>query len=250
MIYKFQGNYSNKDINKFKDAQEEDLVKISNYLQTENNKLKRIAFAVFDTRESKQTYDPYHSISRASARFNEMKIYRCWLPSENPHYPHEITHLVAHTWTKPYLLKTELDTAYGTKITKEIEMLSTSFMQEGLAVAVDDMLFNKKLLEEEKKYVDDWCKKQINKMPTNIHSVINIDGFNSLPNKIVIPFSASLSKFLIKKFGLDTYKKMYIKIKESFTPERNIKIIEKEYQQSEKDLINNWKKVLFKLSIV
>lgn len=243
MRYKFHGNYSSKSIDEYQKAQEEDLIKIRKYLQTENSKLGKISFEVYDTREGKQKADPNHSISRASARFNEMRIYRCWLPGEDPHCPHEITHLVAHIWAKPYPLKTELDTSYGTKIIKKIEMLSTSFIQEGLAIAVDDIVFGRKLLEEgEKKYIDDWCRKQMNKMPVNIHSVIDINGFDSLPNKIVVPFSASLSKFLLNKFGLNKYKKMYVKIKETLPPEENVRMIENEYRQSEEKLVNNWRK--------
>lgn len=243
MKYKFRGSYSPKSIKKFQKAQEEDLTKVCKYLHTKNNKANNISFAVFDTRESKQDSDPNHSISRASARFDEMKIYRYWLPDEDPHYPHEIVHLVAHTWAKPYSLKIELDTAYGTKVTKKIEMLSTSFMQEGLAIAVDDIVFARKLLEEgEMKHIDDWCREQIDKIPVNLRSVINIDGFGSLPNKTVVPFSASLSKFLLNEFGLNKYKKIYVKIKETLLPEENVRIIEKEYQQSEDKLINNWRK--------
>src|SRR3990167_11531375 len=165
MKINFHGTYSEKDIRLFQDAQNSDLVEICRYLKTDTNLLKNIRFEIFDTREKKQKADPNHSVSRASARFDEMAVYRFWLPKNDPHFPHETTHLVSHTWTKPYLLTEELDTAYGTKIKKTFEMVSTSFMQEGLAIAVDDIVFSRKLLEDkEHKLIDDWCREQSNKL--------------------------------------------------------------------------------------
>lgn len=210
MIFNYHGRYSKGDKSSFVTAQNNDLRKICQYLKTENKRLDEIRFEVFDTRQGKQIADPNHSVSRASARYNEMAIYRFWLPSDDPHFPHEITHLVAHTWAKPYLLETELDTWDNKKIKKTIEMVSTSFMQEGLAIAVDDIVFNRKLLEDgELKFIDEWCREQINKMPA-LSQCVNMDGFESFENKIVVPFAASLSKYLLQTFGLDKYKRVYI----------------------------------------
>lgn len=242
MTFNFHGIYSSEDKMKFELAQKEDLKRICNYLNTPANHLGKIKFEVFDSRERKQKADPYHSISRASARFNEMAIYRFWNKSDNPHFPHEITHLVAHTWAKPYLLKAELDTWDNKKITKTVEMVSTSFVQEGLAIAVDDIVFKRKLLEDgETKFIDDWCKKQLNRIPETLVKVINIDGFGSLPNKIVVPFAASFSKYLLVSFGIDKYKVMYVSLKETDTPLANVKKIEKAYGQTEKVLLDNWR---------
>lgn len=215
--------------------------KICNYLQTDLNKLQQITFEIFDTREGKQDADPHHSVSRASARFGQMTIYRFWQNSDDPHFPHETTHLVAHTWSEPYLLKTKLDTWDNKKIKKTIEMVSTSFMQEGLAIAVDDIVFKRKLMEEgEPKYIDEWCREQLAQMPKSLTGVINLDGFGSLPNKVVVPFTSSFSKYLLVVFGVDKYKKMYIALKETFTPQENVEIIEKIYGQKEKELLSHW----------
>lgn len=243
MKINFHGTYSEKDIRLFQDAQNSDLLEICRYLKTNINLLNNIQFEIFDTREGKQDADPNHSISRASARFDEMAVYRFWLPTDDPHFPHETTHLVAHTWVKPYLFTEDLDTAYGTKIKKTFEMVSTSFMQEGLAIAVDDLVFSRKLLEDgEHKLIDDWCREQTEKLPIPLKQVINLAGFGSVENKIVIPFTASLSKYLLQSFGVDKYKKMYILIKETNTPEINVEIIEKVYGLKEQQIIDNWKK--------
>lgn len=243
MKINFHGTYSEKDIRLFQDAQNNDLVKICRYLKTDTNLLKNILFEIFDTREGKQKADPNHSVSRASARFDEMAVYRFWLPTDDPHFPHETTHLVSHTWAKPYLLTEELDTAFGTKIKKTFEMVSTSFMQEGLAIAVDDIVFKRKLLEEgEHKPVDDWCREQSKELPIPLVQIINLEGFGSVENKIVVPFTASLSKYLLQSFGIDKYKKMYVLLKETSSPEINVEIIEKVYGLKERQIIENWKK--------
>lgn len=243
MKFNFHGTYSNKDIKLFQDAQNSDLAEICRYLKTNVKLLNNIRFEIFDTREGKQKADPNHSISRASARFDEMAIYRFWLPTDDTHFPHEITHLASHTWAKPYLLTEKLDTAYGTKIKKTFKMVSTSFMQEGLAIAVDDIVFNRKLLEDgEHKLIDNWCREQSDELPIPLTQVINFKGFGSVENKIVVPFSASLSKHLLQSFGVDKYKKMYILLKETDAPEINVETIEKVYGMREQQIIDNWKK--------
>jgi len=245
MNYCFQGSYTDQNKQNFQFTQEDDLQKICRYLSTDINSASKITFKIFDSREGKQNADPHHSISRASARFKEMTIYRFWLPTDDPHYPHEITHLVAHIWSKPYKFTTELDTWDGKNITKSIKMVSTSFMQEGLAIAIDEIVFNHPLSEEgELNNIDDWCRQQIDQMPKNLTAVINLDGFNSFPNKIVVPFAASISKYLLLNFGLDKYKQMYVSLKETNKSIKNVQQIEAIYQISEKKLLNEWKEQL------
>jgi len=242
--FSFNGNYSPQNIQIFRKAQEEDLEKICKFLGADKDQLK-IKFQVFDTREGKQSADPNHSISRASARFDEMAIYRFWQKQDDPHFPHEITHLVAHKWGEPYSLDTELDTWDNQKIKRKIEMLSTSFMQEGLAIAVDDIVFKRKLNEKgQGKYIDDWCKENIDKTP-KLSECINMEGFGKFENKIVVPFSASFSKFLILEFALEKYKQMYCQIKEINTVLENMQIVKNIYGLSEEELLTLWKQLLF-----
>jgi hypothetical protein len=246
MLFSFNGSYLADSMELFKSAQREDLIRITNILKTPLKDIEEIKFEVFDTREGKQEGDPHHSISRASARFAERTIYRFWDSNDDPdpHYPHEITHLVAHTWSEPYIFTTTLDTAQGEEIVREVEMLSTSFFQEGLAIAVDEIEFKRKLFEEgERKYPDEWCKENIDKIPT-LRECINFEGFGSFENKIVVPFAASLAKFLLTRYGINKFKKMYVGIKETNSPQINVRAIEKIYALSENELLKAWRNSL------
>ena len=219
--------------------------KICAYLQTAIDKLPPITFQVFDTRQAKQEADPHHSISRASARFEQMAVFRFWQPDDDAHYPHEITHLVAHRWATPYNFNTQLDTWDDKIINKKVAMVSTSFMQEGLAIAVDEIVFGRKLLEEnEYNWPDDWCREQKETMPKKLCGVINLDGFSKVPNKIVVPFCASLVKFLLINFGLDKFKQMYILLREIDSPEKNVTRIQSIYKIPETKLIKLWRQSL------
>lgn len=125
IIPDFSGRYTEQEKNTFLSVQELDLKKLCFFLNTDVLLVSGINYHVFDTAEGKQSADPQHSISRASARFKEYAIYRFWKPPEDLHFPHEMTHLVAHRWAEPYELTTDLDTADGGKIVKTIDMVST-----------------------------------------------------------------------------------------------------------------------------
>lgn len=238
----FQGTYTEEVKRRFMSIQERDVQKISRYLRTDPNSVTGIIYHVYDTREGKQQADPNHSISRASARYDDYAIYRYWKPEDDPSFPHELTHLVAHRWAEPYQFTTELDTADGTRITKTLPMVSTSFMQEGLAIAVDEILFIRMLNENGREnYVDMFCREVKEKLPTSLRDVINFAGFGSISNEIVVPFSASFSKYLLGEYGLEKYKKMYIGIKEIMPPEENVACIETIYGKNEHDLLGEWR---------
>lgn len=242
IIFDFNGDYTDEDKARFELTQKSDLQKICFYLNTESLSLPEIAYHVYSSHPGKQEADPHHSISRASARFAENAIYRYWDPQENPSFPHEITHLVTHTWGEPYILTTELDTASGQKIIKDVEMVSTSFMQEGLAIAVDDILFQRTLKEGEKQmYPDDYCRNNKNLLPTSLTQVINLEGSGSFPNEVVVPFTASLSKFLLGEIGLEKYKKLYISLKETLSPEENVANLEEIIGTKEQEVLAAWR---------
>lgn len=239
----FQGDFSQEEKDLFEKVQLEDLDKICRYLQVDPKNSGQIEYFVFDTHQEKIDADPNHSISKAVARYNENAVFRFWDKIENPSFPHELTHLVAHHFTTPYKLHTEVDQADGKKLTIDIEMVSTSFMQEGLAIAVDDIVFNRKLKENgELKFIDDWCRQQLGQMPEGLNEAM--EGFDTLPNQIIIPFAASFSKFLLNKYGIKKYKQVYIGQKETQTIEENIKIIEATHDLSAGDLLANWKESL------
>ncbi|NMB57106.1 hypothetical protein GYA19_04170 [Candidatus Beckwithbacteria bacterium] len=246
MKYFFNGNFSAINKLEFKTSQEEDLQTICKFLKENYLNYKNIKFYIFDNLEKKQSRDPNHSISKASARFEPFAIYRFWNPLDNDkkisdsHFPHELIHLIAHKFTKPYTWEVQLDIVTGGKIIKKLEMQSTSFMQEGLAIAVEDIVFGLKLREhEEEKTIDEWCKNQ--QYANNIlEQSINFDGFCNFDNDYIVPFTASFSKFLILNFGIEKYKTMYVSIREDKTPKDNIKIIEDIFHFSQSELINQW----------
>lgn len=241
--FDFQGNFSQEEQRLFERVQLDDLEKICNYLQPEHKRCGQINYYIFDTHQAKVDADPNHSISRAVARYNENAIFRFWDKIEDSSFPHELTHLVAHHFTTPYKLHTEVDQANGERLTIDIEMVSTSFMQEGLAIAVDDIVFRKKLKEDGKfKFIDNWCWEQLGEMPENLKK--GMEGFDTLPNQIIIPFTASFSKFLLVKYGIEKYKKAYIEQKDTQTIEENIKIVEKIYGSNSDEIFNNWKESL------
>lgn len=140
MVYHFNGSYPREDQGRFILAQEEDLQRICRFFSVAADSY-HITQNIFDSREGKQRSDPNHSIGRAGARTFEMALYRYWAPGDDPHFPHELTHLVVHKLVPTYPWTVELDTADGGKITQTAPMDSTSFMQEGLAIAVDDIVF-------------------------------------------------------------------------------------------------------------
>lgn len=239
----FQGDFSDKERSLFEEIQLRDLDKICHYLQVAPKSLDKIKYFVFDTHQGKIDADPNHSISKAVARYNENAIFRFWDKAEEPSFPHELTHLVAHHFTAPYHFQTEVDQANGDKLTIDIEMVSTSFMQEGLAIAVDDIIFNRELKENgELKFIDDWCRQQLDQIPKNLREAM--EGFDILPNQIIIPFTASFSKFLLNKYGINKYKQVYIGQKETQTVEKNIKIIEEIYNLASRNILDNWEESL------
>lgn len=240
MRFVFNGNYTNQEKEVFQKAQEEDFLKIYDYLKINPASVEKITYKVFDSRKGKQEADPNHSISRASARSGEMAVYRFWLPSDDSHFPHELTHLATAKWGKSYDWTLEVDTYDGKKITLTEPMLSTSFMQEGLAIAVDDIVFGRKLMEEdEEKFIDDWCREYKGKFP-KLAECINMDGFCAFENKLIVPFTASLSKFLLRTFGIEKFRQVYISLNELVPPADNVKVMENVFGLKEKELINKW----------
>ena len=61
-----------------------------------------------------------------------------------------------------------------------------------------------------------------------------------MPNKVVVPFDASFSKYLLLTFGVDRYKEKYVALREINTPEENVKSIERIYQRQESELLAEW----------
>ena len=197
-----------------------------------------IKYKIFDNRENKQKKDPFHSPSRTSSRFKEVSVYRVRHEGEDEHLPHKLTHLVAHHFEKPYLFQPDVDGKDGETGRVITEMVSTSFWQEGLAHAVDDLVFSRKPIGVDKYFVDEWCQKQTEDTP-HLKDCINFNGFNKCSHELVVSFAGSLAKYLIKNFGVDKFRELYVQSKEIYSPEQNVKILESLYGS---DIIDNWRK--------
>jgi hypothetical protein len=185
--------------------------------------LKAINYIVCSSREEKQRLDPHHAGSRACARVQENAVYRYWVPTDDPHFPHELVHLYAHNLGVPYNFSVDLTNFDGSETRRDVPMVSTSLMQEGLAVALDDMLFERTIHENGR-----WEKlvtyvKEISDWSFLSHEMLNFDGFVNIPNQVIIPFTGYFSRFLIEKFGFEKYKQVYASQSELKTPDENAK---------------------------
>lgn len=250
-VYTFHGAYAAGDRARFQRAQERDVGTICVLLSVNRNALRDITirFEVFSDRDAKAIADPLHSPSRASARFKEMAIYRVWKPSDDPRFPHELTHLIAHTLGTPYVWTADVETASGAMETHTIELLSTSFLQEGLAVAIDDLIFKRTWPPQDPnaKSVDDWCRAGLaagKQYPGSLVSCINFDGFNAWENDVIMPFAASFVKFLMEAYGLAKLKAAYVVVRETASPQENVRVLEQAIGVDERTLLAQWRERL------
>ncbi|GEM_PF-1918635 len=249
ILFIFRGVYSPEAQQTFIDAQYADAVEVCDFLgvtiKTAPKDLKLFVL-VFDTQEKKKIADPFRTGSRASARFNEMELYRVWMQDEDPHFPHELTHLIAHTWGEPYSWVVELkDSETGKEYQRATMMISTSFFQEGLAIAVDELHFQKPWREG--KFVDELCRehtKEIDEIKS-LAQCINFTDMNTFPDEVIMSFAGSFVKFLIQTFGMDTFREIYIRMREVDYPWENISEIENVCEISEKELLRQWRETIF-----
>lgn len=239
ILFIFRGVYSPEAQQLFIDAQYTDAADACECLgvtaHTAPKDLKLFVL-VFDSQEKKKSADPFHAGSRASARFNEMELYRYWRADEDPHFPHELTHLIAHVWGESY------SWVAGQHATL---MMSTSFFQEGLALAVDEFCFKRQWVRG--KFLDELCREYAADLAA-IHSLeqcVNFDGMNTFQDTVIMPFAGSFVKFLIQEFGMDTFKNIYTHTQEILSPWENIAEVEKICGMSEKELLRRWREKIF-----
>ena len=245
IAFHFDGIFSDAAKEEFETAQKEDAKLLSAYLGIQRPVF--ITYRVFETRKAKQAEDPLHSVSRASARFDEMTVYRQWTSGEDSHFPHEMTHLLAHTWGEPYKWTVQLPGEDGT-VEREIEMVSTSFFQEGLAVAVDELVFRRPWrMEDIDRFADDWCryyKKDLDSI-TSISQFLQFKEFDALDQKIAMPLAASFVKFLIVRYGMEKFRRLYTHVRETQLLRESLTIVEAVYDKKETDVLQEWKVSIF-----
>lgn len=225
ITYIFDSNYKEDEKQKFIYANNKDFDRLNRYFK-DNHDLS-IKYFAFSTRENKYRNDPFHSISRASARWHVNSVYRYWEPSDDPHFPHELVHIFAHQLDKPYTWETEFDTFDGEVFEVDLPMVSTSFLQEGLAVALDDILFHRKIYENGKWEPLEKLVQNINKWDLITASILNFEGFSEVPNNVSIPFAGYLSKYIIKNYSFEQFKRIYISVKEIISVEENAKVFKR-----------------------
>ena len=249
ILFIFRGVYSPEAQQRFIDAQYADTTEVCEFLEVTIKKtLKdlKLFVLVFDTQEKKKVADPFHVGGRASARFNEMELYRVWLQNEDPHFPHELTHLIAHTWGEPYSWVVELkDSETGKKYQRATMMVSTSFFQEGLAIAVDELRFQRPWRDG--KFADELCREYQEKIDEiqSLAQCVNFSDMNTFPDAMIMPFAGSFVKFLIQTFGMNVFRRIYTSVKETDQPRQNISEIEHACGMDEKELLRGWREVIF-----
>lgn len=241
------GEYPEDRKSTFKIRQEYDLQIICGYTKCDFPQQK-IGMYVYPTVRAKQEADPNHSLSKASFRSNEFRIYRVWgAEMEQISFPHEVTHAVTHTWTTPYNFKTTVDTHDGQKLEIHLPIVSTAFFQEGLAVAVDELAFGYKLKQrDERKWPDEYIKERIERhqsLPT-ISSLILWSGFSNSETAISMPMAASFTKYLLTQYGISKFKEYYISLKEHMSIEEIEAITKQIFGVDLSELESVWKETL------
>lgn len=249
ILFIFRGVYSPEAQQRFIDAHYADAMEVCEFLEVTAKTVPKdlkLFVLVFDSQEKKKVADPFHVGSRASARFNEMELYRVWLQHEDPHFPHELTHLIAHTWGEPYSWVVELkDLKTGKEYQRATMMVSTSFFQEGLAIAVDELRFQRPW--REKRFADELCREQSKEIEEiqSLEQCIHFSGMHTFPDEVIMPFAGSFVKFLIQTFGIDLFRNIYISIRETDHSWENISEIENICGMSEKELLRQWRESVF-----
>ena len=240
--YEYFGDYDTQQMTSFAEVQESDLQKILAFLSVETPKTKYI-YKIFPTLIEKQQADPNHSVSHACARVEKRAIYRVLGPEmEVLSFPHELVHLVAHDISSHYKWRIELDTFDGGKQETILEMSSTSFLQEGLAILIDELVFGNKLREAgEYRFIDEWVRYNQDKNDLKPHDLFEIHKSSEQSPLFATPICASFCKFLVEKYGLEKFMVVYKISSELNSEDKNIKIIEDEYQKSIKSLEKKWR---------
>jgi len=243
-IFNFFGRYSEAAMKNFSEVSEADIVRICRFLKCTDS-IPQIIFNIFSNSRDKQMADPFHSPGKASARYDEMTVYRVWGKELiQVSFPHETTHIVAHSLFTPYKLKTVVDTADGGTQEIEAAMVGTAFFQEGLAITLNEIEFGLKYSSptKEEEFVDDWVRQGIkySGWHFNLREMINMDGFDKYGSPIGPAVAGSFCKFLINQYGVETFLKAYQQLSELSSTEQNITSIGNAFGVDFENLSRNW----------
>jgi len=200
----------------------------------------RFVYKIYPTIEEKRAGDPFHSSSYACARLKT--IYRVLGEAmPNPSFPHEIVHLVMHAISPIYDWKIELDTFDGKKQKETVSMDSISYLQEGLALLIDEIVFGNKLREAgEYRYINEWVHYNQGKHNIKVRQQIEFYEFCAQNPIYGTPLCGSFCMYLVKQYGLPKFLELYRGASELFSKEKNILIIEATYSKPLSDLERDW----------
>jgi hypothetical protein len=216
----FESGYTNDEKATFLAQQVNDYMVVCGFLQTLPQD-KPIKMYVYLTREAKSQNDPLHTVSRASYRSLTHSIYRVWDRSkDSASFPHEIVHAVTQFWGKPYPFSFINDTADGKEIRLTVPCVSLSFLEEGIAIAADELAFYRKLREgEEMLWPDEYVQRMlVNGVPIPpLASMLKFDDFCAHDNVVAVPMAASWTKYLLTQMTMDKYKELYVSMRENMS---------------------------------
>lgn len=216
----FEPGYTNDEKASFQAQQVNDYMVVSSFLHTLPQD-KPIKMYVYLTREAKSQNDPLHTISRASYRSLTHSIYRVWDRSkDSASFPHEIVHAVTQHWGKPYPFSFICDTADGKEIRLTVPCVSLSFLEEGIAIATDELAFYRKLREgEEMLWPDEYVQRMIvGGVPIPpLTSMLKFDDFCAHDNVVAVPMAASWTKYLLTQMTMEQYRELFVSMRENMS---------------------------------
>lgn len=247
-IFQFFGASPDEEtIQEFIATQEADVATVRQFLGVDND-VGPYQFLLYPTLADKQAADPHHSTSRASARAGEQSIYRVFGPEmPEPSFPHELVHLVMHDNSPTYLWEVQLDNPDGSSHYEAVQMDSISFLQEGLAVTVDELAFGNKLYEAgEYRFADEWVRHNANEHTIAVSDILHFDGLSEQNPVYATPVSASFCKYLITTYGMPLFLDLYRSCHENDTLEQTITEFHHNYGKGLVTLETEWRQSLAK----
>lgn len=248
--YRFFGIPPDEEtIQEFIATQEADLAAVRTFLGVSAD-ADAYHYQVYPTLEAKRMADPHHSPSRASTRANERTIYRVLGP-EMPElsFPHELVHLVMHDNSPTYLWEVKLDNPDGSSHYEAIQMDSISFLQEGLAVTVDELAFRNMLCEAgEYRFADEWVRQNASEHSIAVPDILQFEALSEQNPVYAMPICASFCKYLITTYGMPLFLDLYRSCHESDLHEQTVTEFRNNYGKDLTTLEIEWQQSLTKVA--
>lgn len=117
------------------------------------------------------------------------------------------------------------------------------FLQEGIAIAVDELAFGKKLRENDQElWPDEYVKYSLKSRTSlpRLTEVMLFDGFNKYPNELVVPMAASWFKYLWQTYGSEKCRSLFVSMTELMDAEEIDGITMRIFDKTVSSLQNDW----------